>query len=75
MTTNRVKFLVIAVFTLLIAAAVGFKTNGLTAVLGAADDPAAVYKTKCAACHTAKAEKNFDPVLFKTSLPCLRRLE
>ena len=34
----------------------------------AADDTAALYKTKCVACHGAAAEKKFDPTLADADL-------
>ena len=33
-----------------------------------ASDPAAFYKSKCAACHGQKAEKKFDPALTEEQL-------
>jgi mono/diheme cytochrome c family protein len=60
MRTNQVKLLLTVVFIILTAAVIGFKTNGIGAVVSSADDPAAVYKAKCAMCHSPKAEKHFD---------------
>ena len=57
MKTNGAKLLIIVGFVVLLLVVVSFKGEE---TLTAADDPAAVYKAKCAACHTAKAEKNFD---------------
>ncbi len=60
MKTNFIKFLTIAVFALTAFVLMTLHTNA-TRVLAKDDDAATVYKTKCAACHTAKAEKFFDP--------------
>lgn len=60
MTTNRIKILVIAVFVFLIITVVSFKANEIGAALNSDDDAATLYKTKCAACHTPKADKYFD---------------
>jgi len=60
MKTNRVKLLIIAVFSFLLVAVIGFKTNGVFTVNSSDTDVAAVYKTKCAACHSPKAEKFFE---------------
>lgn len=61
MRTNQIKlFIVIAV--ILTLAAVTFNAGWTRAfpAKGGDDDVAALYKSKCAACHTAKAEKFFD---------------
>lgn len=44
----------ILVFTVIKVAPVKVRAAG-------ADDPSVTFKAKCAMCHTAKAEKNFDP--------------
>ncbi|WP_346927232.1 cytochrome c [uncultured Arthrobacter sp.] len=61
MTTNRIKLIAI-IFILLIAVVTAFY-SGSPAVTGvaAAEEPAAVYKAKCAMCHSPKAEKSYDP--------------
>lgn len=61
MKFNQLKLLVIAIITLPIFAVAVFKTNEVRAVANPQADAATTYKTKCAACHTAKAEKFFDP--------------
>jgi mono/diheme cytochrome c family protein len=61
MKTNRIKLLTVSGFLILLVVVVGFKTNGKLTAMSADTDAAAVYKTKCAVCHTAKAEKFFDP--------------
>ena len=61
MTHNGIRFVAIALFILPVIGIAAYSPQ-TTATLAAADDDAAtVYKAKCAACHTAKAEKFFDP--------------
>lgn len=60
MTINRIKFIATAIFTLAFIAIIAFK-SGPVANSVAAADTAATYKAQCAMCHTAKAEKFFDP--------------
>ncbi len=61
MTNNQIKILVVAIFLGLVMTVVGFRTDQIMIAKNSDDDVAAIYKTKCAACHTAKAEKFFDP--------------
>jgi mono/diheme cytochrome c family protein len=60
MKTNRIKLLIIAVFSVSLIAVIGFKTNEVFTAHSSDTDVAAVYKTKCAACHSPKAEKFLD---------------
>ena len=60
MTLNRIKLFAIAIVILPMLGLVVFKTDPVKSA-SMLDDPAAVYKTKCAACHSPKAEKFFDP--------------
>ena len=61
MRINQIKFFVIAA-AVLILAAVSFSAGWNRALpVSKADDIAALYKSKCAACHSPKAEKFFDP--------------
>jgi len=60
MKVNQIKLVTVAGFVFSLIAVVGFKTNGILTAKGSDADIAAVYKTKCAVCHTAKAEKFFD---------------
>ena len=60
MTLKRVKFIAIAMFILSFCAAISFDKKPLDTVVSAAD-AAETYKTKCAMCHSPKAEKLFDP--------------
>ena len=63
MTKNRIKLLVTAVLLVPMLAVAAFYNNQVGAFKRADDDAAAVYKTKCAACHSPKAEKNYDPAM------------
>ncbi|HVE59109.1 MAG TPA: cytochrome c [Pyrinomonadaceae bacterium] len=63
MKTNLIKLLTIAVFALTAAALMNLNPNTTTRVFAKDDDPAAVYKTKCAMCHSPKAEKLYDPAV------------
>lgn len=63
MNINRIKLFVIAFFALPLVAVAVFYNGSLLTVSGAPDDVAAVYKTKCAACHSPKAEKHYDPAM------------
>lgn len=67
MTINRIKILVTAVFVFTISAIVFFNTNPSGTIVSAAD-VAETYKTKCAMCHKANAEKSFDPSLSDEEL-------
>ena len=60
MRTNLIKLFVIAAFMAAIFAIPALKTD-LVAVSAQTDDTAAVYKAKCAMCHSPKAEKSYDP--------------
>lgn len=61
MTLDRIKFIAIAIVVMPMMAFTFFGTNGVQAVRVAVDDDtAAVYKAKCAMCHSPKAEKHFN---------------
>jgi mono/diheme cytochrome c family protein len=61
MTLNRVKlFATIALVSPFVFFTV-FRAEPAAAVTPVMDDPAAVYKTKCAMCHSPKAEKAYNP--------------
>lgn len=60
MTTRGVKKLAILLVALPILAVALVTSAPVNTVAAAQDDPAAFYKTKCAMCHGAKAEKSFD---------------
>jgi len=61
MTINRVKLIAIILFSAPVLALALFTAANGTVVAAAGEDPAATFKAKCAMCHTAKAEKFFDP--------------
>lgn len=64
MTINRIKLFATVLFVLpLVALSIFFRTTPASAVTLAPEDPAVVYKAKCAMCHTAKAEKFYDPAM------------
>jgi mono/diheme cytochrome c family protein len=60
MTHNRVRLIAITLFVLPVVAIAAYSPQTVT-TLAADDDSAAVYKAKCAVCHSPKAEKAFDP--------------
>ncbi len=61
MTINRIKLFAIILFVAPLLAVIAFKVTPTTVRATTSEDPAVTYKAKCAMCHTAKAEKNFDP--------------
>jgi mono/diheme cytochrome c family protein len=62
MKVNRIKLFAIAIITLPMFAIAILSTSSLQVTATPTDDdPAAVYKAKCAMCHSPKAEKAFDP--------------
>ena len=61
MTRNGIKILSIAILVLPLLALVVFTNKPVKAVSSVVDDPATVYKAKCAMCHSPKAEKFYDP--------------
>jgi len=61
MKINQIKLFVVVIFTLPIFALAFFNAIPVRAVANLQTDAAATFKTKCQACHTAKAEKFFDP--------------
>ena len=61
MTRNQFKIFATTLLVLPILGLTAFRTHPVSAVSPAIDDPAATYKTKCAVCHSPKAEKFFDP--------------
>ena len=60
MTLNRVKLFATAILTFSILTVLIFNTKPTGTIVSAAD-AAETYKTKCAMCHSPKAEKLFDP--------------
>lgn len=68
MTLNRFKLIAIAFFLLPLVAILLFRSGPVMAVNAAADEPSVTYKAKCAACHSPKAEKHFDPTVAEEEL-------
>lgn len=62
MTLKRIKLFATIVFVLPLAAVLFIRSTPAVAVTPVpADDTAAVYKAKCAMCHSPKAEKFYNP--------------
>jgi mono/diheme cytochrome c family protein len=61
MRTNRAKLFAIIFFAVPVLLLTIFKETPARVGTFIADEPSVTYKTKCAACHTPKAEKFFDP--------------
>lgn len=61
MNTNRIKLVAIIFFALPLLTPAVFKVTPTTTAAKAADEPAVVYKAKCAACHAPRATKFHDP--------------
>lgn len=61
MNTNRTKLVAIIFFALPLLMLTIFKVTPTTTAAKTADEPAVVYKAKCAACHTPGATKFYDP--------------
>jgi mono/diheme cytochrome c family protein len=61
MRTKRIKVFAIALIALPMIAISSLNTYTVRAVNAADDDTAAVYKAKCAMCHSPKAEKAYNP--------------
>ena len=63
MTIKRTKLFAIAIITLPMLLITAFNTNTVRGISNVDDDTAAVYKAKCAACHSPKADKFYDPAM------------
>lgn len=61
MTINRIKLFTIILFAMAVSATGVMRSAPLTVSAATPEDPAVTFKAKCAMCHTAKAEKFFDP--------------
>jgi mono/diheme cytochrome c family protein len=61
MTTKQFKILAIIFFAapLFVLAMISGPSGSVVSAMG--EDPAVTFKTKCAMCHSPKAEKFFDP--------------
>jgi mono/diheme cytochrome c family protein len=60
MKTERMKFTAIILFAVPLLLLATFRTAPVKVQAAAVDDPAAIYKAKCAACHTPTASKFYD---------------
>lgn len=61
MRIHQIKLIAIIFFAVPLLLLTVFKTTPVKVAASMAEDPAATYKAKCAACHTATASKFFDP--------------
>src|SRR5690349_14660747 len=61
MTINKIKFTAFIIFAFAIIAVFAFRSTPTRVLASSAEDPAAIYKAKCAACHGQKVEKFYDP--------------
>jgi mono/diheme cytochrome c family protein len=61
MKTNQTKVLFIIIFSVAFFVVLSFSNSAFQMGSTAQTDIAATYKAQCQACHTAKAEKFFDP--------------
>lgn len=61
MKTNHLKLAAVTVFAMTAATLTAFDTTPTRVLAAKDDDVATVYKTKCASCHSPKAEKAYDP--------------
>ncbi|CAN5588898.1 hypothetical protein BH10ACI3_BH10ACI3_18780 [soil metagenome] len=61
MNTNRTKLIAIISFALPVLFVCLFNVASVKVAANNVDDPATVYKAKCAMCHTATASKFYDP--------------
>ena len=62
MKIDHIKLFAITIFAIPLLLLAVFNANpSVGASTGLDDDAATVYKTKCAMCHSPKAEKFFDP--------------
>lgn len=61
MKNNHIKIIALLTVTVIALLTLAFKTDRVFLVRADDDAVAADYKKNCAACHTPKAEKFFDP--------------
>jgi mono/diheme cytochrome c family protein len=66
MKINQIKFFAIAIISLPLIAGSVFYSNQTFAVARFKTDAAETYKTKCAMCHKAGAEKFYNPEMSET---------
>lgn len=60
MKLSKLKLMVLALITLSLFVVASFNTERVSAVSASEEEVATTYKTKCAMCHSPKAEKFFD---------------
>lgn len=60
MNINRIKFIAMGAFILPVLMVTVFRTAPTTVSASPFDDPATIFKAKCAMCHGQKAEKFYD---------------
>ena len=61
MARNKNKLIAIFLFSIFVGVISISRNVAVGATAWPADDPATVFKAKCAACHSPKAEKFYDP--------------
>jgi mono/diheme cytochrome c family protein len=61
MIRNKNKLIAIILFSVFVVLMSMSKNVPVGATASAADEPAAIFKAKCAMCHSPKAEKFYDP--------------
>ncbi len=61
MRTSWIKLTAIIFFAVPVLLLMNFKVTPTKVAASTVDDAATVYKAKCAACHTPKADKFYDP--------------
>ncbi len=61
MKIRHIKFTAVTLFVLPVLMFTVFRTTTEISAAAVVEEPAAAYRAKCMACHTAKAEKFFDP--------------
>jgi len=61
MKTDQIKLIAIILFAIPLLLLAAFKETPVMRAAPTYDDSAAIYKAKCAACHTPTASKFYDP--------------
>src|SRR5262245_53725198 len=61
MSRNKNKLIAIFLFSIFVGVVLISRNVAVGATASPVDDPAATFKAKCAACHSPKAEKFYDP--------------
>jgi mono/diheme cytochrome c family protein len=68
MNMNQIKFLALSIITITLFVIVLLNSTTTQSYAVGKKDAAATYKTQCAACHKATAEKFFDPAIADEAL-------